>query len=171
MYFQQKNLLHVIFKYKMKIKSRIVPNALSEKRMVYHLEKKGGASQFEGVLLLCCFQINPKTEVQRYPAGFSRKLLFFSPFGVHTCDCRGEGTRGLSLSREWRNGQDSRWTTKERMVDPPSLCPVLPFILVISPVQSGMCVCRSGTPHKAFSITLREHLFPEPFMFICTSAA
>lgn len=71
----------------------------------------------------------------------SVESFFFSPFGVHTCDCRGEGTRGLSLSREWRNGQDSRWTTKEMMVDPPSLCPVLPFILVITPVQSRMCVC------------------------------
>lgn len=49
------------------------------------------------------------------------------------------------------------------------LRPVLPFILVISPVQLGRG--WSGTPHKGLSVRLREHLFPKPFMFIGTSAA
>lgn len=128
---------------------------------------------FEGALLSCCFQINRKTQVPRHSCRGEFSEKFFFPFGVHTCDSRGGGGDGdgdVGVKLVKRMAEQLRQQMDNKGDDGGlSVRPVLPFILVISPVQHGRG--RSGTPHKGFSITLREHLFPKPFMFICTSAA
>lgn len=122
---------------------------------------------FEGALLSCCFQINRKTQVPRHSCRgeLSEKFFFYSGFTPVTAE---GGNVGVELVKRMverlRQQMDNKGDD-----DGLSVRPVLPFILVISPVQHGRG--RSGTPHKGFSITLREHLFPKPFMFICTSAA
>lgn len=122
-------------------------------------------------VLFCCvaFKLTRKLKYQGTHAEASsvKSFFFFFLFGVHTCDSRGRGV-GVKLVKRMAERLRQQMDNKGDGGGL-SLRPDLPFILVISPVRLGRGC--SGIPHKGFSITLREHLFPKPFMFICTSAA
>lgn len=89
---------------------------------------------------------------------------FFSHLGFTPVTAVG----GLSLSREWRNGEDSRWTTKEMMVDS------LSVLSSLSSSSSLLCSsggAAQGLPTKAFQSHRGSISSPKPFMSIGTSAA